>query len=231
MSGGRFLTFLIAGLVSVGLLAATTSFAGATSVLCKKNVSTCPAESVWPIGSEFSVATKATYVYFETSPSSTEPVTNKQACSEASSSIVTEGSTLGNVYGTWRNLSFAKCAAETLGGKLGVCAGAEARNLPWKMVFEAGAIPSQNVITVSSSGKGNPTIRISCSPGGLPTTCTYSAASLKLNMPVGTEEQPQVWVQNGVLSLVEGGLWCSSEKILHWQANYNSVSPTAYLTH
>jgi hypothetical protein len=232
MRGRRTVTFAVAGLLAVALLAASAASAGATSVLCKKNVATCPAESIWPTGSEFTVATKALNVFFETAPSTGQPVTNKQRCSEASSSIVTEGTTSGNVFGTWRNLTFAKCAAETISGIYGVCGGgAEARNLPWKMVFEAGATPASNAITVTSSGKGNPTIRVTCTPGGVPTVCTYSAASLKLNMPVGAEEQPQIWVQSAVMTLVEGGFWCNTEKALYWQANYNSVSPAAYLTH
>jgi hypothetical protein len=232
MSRGRILTFLVAGLLAVGLLGMTATSAGATSVLCKKNVATCPAESIWPSGSEFTVATKAMNVFFETAPSTAGPVTNSQRCSEASSTIVTEGTILGNVYGTWRNLSFAKCTAETISGIYGVCGGgAEARNLPWKLVFEAGATPSFNAITVSSSGKGNPTIRVTCTPGGVPTACTYSATSFSLKMPVGAEEQPQVWVPKVVLTLVEGGFRCSSEKALYWVANYNSVSPAAFLTH
>jgi hypothetical protein len=183
----------------------------------QKNVATCPAESIWPTGTEFSVATKSVYTVFEMAG-------NRQRCSEASSSIVTEGTTEGNVYGTWRNLSFGKCEID----KLGYCAGAEARNLPWKVVFKAGATSSENRIVVSSSGKGNPTIRIFCNPG-LALTCTYGAASLELAMPASGESS-QIWVES-LFPLVEGNIWCSGEKTMRWLANYNSVSPAVFLTH
>jgi hypothetical protein len=217
MSRRGFVSFLVTGLGLVALLGAAASPAGATSVLCKKNVSTCPAESVWPIGSEFSVATKSVYTVFEMQA-------NRQRCGEASSSIVTEGTTGGDVYGTWRNLTFAKCEID----KLGYCAGAEARNLPWKVVFKAGATSSENRIVVSSSGKGNPTIRVSCNPG-LALTCTYSASSLELSMPVSGEGS-QVWVES-LLALLEGSVWCGGQTVLRWLADYNSVSPQVYLTH
>jgi hypothetical protein len=212
-----FITLLVVGLGLVGLLGLSAASAGATSVLCKKNVATCPAESIWPTGSEFTVATKSVYTIIEMQA-------NRQRCGEAASSIVTEGTTGGDVYGTWRNLSFSKCEID----KLGYCAGAEARNLPWKVVFKAGATSSENRIVVSSSGKGNPTIRVFCNPG-LPMTCTYSASSLEPAMPVSGEGS-QIWVDS-LMAWIEGSAWCAGESVLRWRSNFNSISPQVFLTH
>lgn len=195
--------------------------ADASSVLCKVNTfAACGPENTWPIGSEFKVATENTYVVFELGPT-------KQRCGENSSSLVTEGTNAeGNVYGTWRSLVFNKCEAQ----EMTYCQGAEARNLPWKVVFKAGAEPSKNRIVVSSSGKGEPRIRISCNPG-LPVTCTYGAvAEFEIGMPA-PEGQSQIWVEV-LLGLEEKtSTWCNSYTELKWLANYNSISPTVYLTH
>jgi hypothetical protein len=212
----RTRTGIAAALAIACALIAQAGPAEATSVLCKENVATCSPGAIWPTGSEFTVATKEErYVEFEMG-------INKQRCFENSSTIALEGTTgEGNVYGTWRNLTFNACEKN----EEGVCLGVEARNLPWKAVFKAGASPSENKIELSSSGKGEPAIRIFCPLG---VTCTFGvAAGFHVGMPT-IEGQPQILVEAFPVK-IEGGTGCS--KSLTWLAAYTSISPTAYLTH
>lgn len=190
--------------------------AEASSVLCKVNAGTCFSPNIWPLGTEFTVTQERPVLF--------EMAFNKLECAESPSKIVTEGTDAeGNVYGTWRNLAFGSC----MHSEGSFCESAEARNLPWKVVFKAGAESSENRIAISSSGKGEPRLRVSCALGSF--TCTYGGAGETSIGMFPTEGRTHIFVQV-VRELVEGGFACASYKPIRWLAEYQ-ISPEAFLTH
>jgi hypothetical protein len=98
--------------LGAAIAVAAPAGASAASVFCKTNVETCPKESIWPLGTEFTAATKETNIFFETA-------FTRQACAESSlkaKSESTNGS--GNLVGKLSSLTFGKCTAE-----IGSCKG------------------------------------------------------------------------------------------------------------
>jgi hypothetical protein len=177
----RRLSIPLAAVVAALMIAALAGAGSASAtVLCKENTTTCAAESIYPSGTTVS-ATLESGKYVELA---TEFGTVK--CSSSTMSGKTTAEKGAPLPIEISSLSVSGC------GSVGPCAEAgEARNLPYAAGVER-TEAGNGTFTVSSGGKGNPSLKFfNCGPFKN-LTCVWGASQIAFSLAGGNPAHLEV---------------------------------------